>query len=178
MPTGLDLCRLRYLFRSIFIFGGHYSNYYYHNDHVANEEISIYYYYRPQRSCEGYVFTRVYHSVHEGSTWAGALPGTRYLPIQVHPPDQVHPFGTRYSPLGPGTHQDQVPLRTRYTPRTRYTLLGPGTPPGTRYFPPETATVADGTHPTGICCDMGQNDTIGKIELIPAFVLSENKTNC
>ena len=28
------------------------------------------------------------------------------------------------------------------------------------------------------CCDMGQNDTIGKIELIPAFVLSKIKTNC
>ena len=28
------------------------------------------------------------------------------------------------------------------------------------------------------CCDMSQNDTIGKIELIPAFVLSKNKTNC
>ena len=28
------------------------------------------------------------------------------------------------------------------------------------------------------CCDMGQNDTIGKIELIPAFVLSTDKTNC
>ena len=25
---------------------------------------------------------------------------------------------------------------------------------------------------------MGQNDTIGKIELIPAFVLSTDKTNC
>ena len=25
---------------------------------------------------------------------------------------------------------------------------------------------------------MGQNDTIGKIELIPAFVLSTGKTNC
>ena len=30
----------------------------------------------------------------------------------------------------------------------------------------------------GMCCDMGQNDTIGKIELIPFSVLSENKTNC
>ena len=29
----------------------------------------------------------------------------------------------------------------------------------------------------GICCDMGQNDTIGKIELIPSSVLSENNTN-
>ena len=27
------------------------------------------------------------------------------------------------------------------------------------------------------CCDMGQNDTIGKIELIPSSVLSENNTN-
>ena len=30
----------------------------------------------------------------------------------------------------------------------------------------------------GHCCDMSQNDTIGKIELIPFSVLSENKTNC
>ena len=28
------------------------------------------------------------------------------------------------------------------------------------------------------CCDMGQNDTIGKIELIPLFVLSSDNTNC
>ena len=29
-----------------------------------------------------------------------------------------------------------------------------------------------------ICCDMGQNDTIGKIELNPSFVLSSVETNC
>ena len=29
-----------------------------------------------------------------------------------------------------------------------------------------------------ICCDMSQYDTIGKIELIPASVLSTDKTNC
>ena len=29
-----------------------------------------------------------------------------------------------------------------------------------------------------ICCDMSQNDTIGKIELNPSFVLSSNNTNC
>ena len=29
-----------------------------------------------------------------------------------------------------------------------------------------------------LCCDMSQYDTIGKIELIPAFVLSTDKTNC
>ena len=28
------------------------------------------------------------------------------------------------------------------------------------------------------CCDMGQNDTIGKIELSPLIVLSSEKTNC
>ena len=28
------------------------------------------------------------------------------------------------------------------------------------------------------CCDMGKNDTIGKIELNPSFVLSSNRTNC
>ena len=27
------------------------------------------------------------------------------------------------------------------------------------------------------CCDMGQNDTIGKIELNPSFVLSSDNTN-
>ena len=27
------------------------------------------------------------------------------------------------------------------------------------------------------CCDMGQNDTIGKIELNPSFVLSSENTN-
>ena len=30
----------------------------------------------------------------------------------------------------------------------------------------------------GRCCDMGQNDTIGKIELNPSFVLSSDETNC
>ena len=28
-----------------------------------------------------------------------------------------------------------------------------------------------------VCCDMGQNDTIGKIELNPSFVLSSDNTN-
>ena len=28
------------------------------------------------------------------------------------------------------------------------------------------------------CCDMGQNDTIDKIELNPSFVSSSNRTNC
>ena len=28
------------------------------------------------------------------------------------------------------------------------------------------------------CCDMGQNDTIGKIELKPSIVLSSDNTDC
>ena len=34
------------------------------------------------------------------------------------------------------------------------------------------------TSKKGRCCDMSQYDTIGKIELIPASVLSTDKTNC
>ena len=60
----------------------------------------------------------------------------RYPRDQAHPPDQVPPG--RYTPQVPGTSpqagtapQDQVHLRDQGTP-------------------PETATVADGTHPTGM----------------------------
>ena len=31
---------------------------------------------------------------------------------------------------------------------------------------------------TYTCCDMGQNDTIGKIELKPSIVLSSDNTDC
>ena len=54
------------------------------------EEGAPIYYYRPQRSCEGYIFTRVCLST-GGSIWAGT------------PQDQVHPPGTRYTSQGPGT---------------------------------------------------------------------------
>ena len=89
---------------------------------------------------------------------------TRYTPPvdQVHPPvDQVHtPPWDQVHPLGPGT-----PPGTRYTPLGPCTLPGPGTPPRTRYTPKDqvhssrtsrytpprdTATAADGTHPTGM----------------------------
>ena len=33
-------------------------------------------------------------------------------------------------------------------------------------------------HISPLCCDMGQNDTIGKIELNSSFVLSSEETNC
>ena len=35
-----------------------------------------------------------------------------------------------------------------------------------------------GNNDSSYCCDMGQNDTIGKIELNPSFVLSSVETNC
>ena len=67
----------------------------------------------------------------------GTPSGTRYTPlVQVHPPrDQVHPLRTRYTPTLDQVHPpwDQVH------------------PPGTTYTPPrDTATAADGTHPTGM----------------------------
>ena len=81
-------------------------------------------FYRPQRSCEGYVFTacvcpQVPDQVHPPG------PGTPLTPHWTRytnpPPDQVHPPG-RYTPW------------TRYTPQCRYVPLGrspprPGTPP-------------------------------------------------
>ena len=33
-------------------------------------------------------------------------------------------------------------------------------------------------NPIVYCCDMGQNDTIGKIELNPSIVLSSDNTYC
>ena len=38
--------------------------------------------------------------------------------------------------------------------------------------------VVNGDIEEGTCCDMSQNDTIGKIELNPSFVLSRVETNC
>ena len=106
-----------------------------------------YLYYRPQRSCEGYVITPVCHFVHRGlggwgwgsasvHAWIPHLPRTR------HPPP-----GTRHPPgpdlPGPGTPRDQIPLgpdpprpgtpsRTRHTPPPRGpdpSYQAPGTPP-------------------------------------------------
>ena len=98
--------------------------------------------------CEGYVFTRVCHSVHRGgSTWAGT-PQTRYTPRdQVHPPgsgtppwDQIHPLGPG-TPPGPGTLPwDQVhPLGPGTPNRIWYTQWDQVQPPPTRYTPGSSA---------------------------------------
>ena len=69
-------------------------------------------FYRPQRSCEGYAFTRVCLSTGEGEYL------DRYPLGPGTPQDQVNPPGTGTPP------PDQVhPIRTRYTP-----IPGPGTP--------------------------------------------------
>ena len=106
-----------------------------HCNHHTWSRIS-YYYYRPQRSCEGYVFTGVCLS--RGSADQVHPPGTRYTPsrTQYTPQDQVHPLGPgaapwdQVHPLGPGT-----------LPWTRYT------PPGTRYTPQDQVYPQDQVHP-------------------------------
>ena len=84
---------------------------------------------------------------------------------QAHPPGSRHPPGTRH-PSGADTPLEQAPPRAGTLPGadttpSRHPSPRPGTPreqtpfPGTRHPPPQqTATVADGTHPTGkhSCC--------------------------
>ena len=84
-------------------------------------------FYRPQRSCEGYVFTHVCHSVHEGGAWSQGVPGPGGCLVPGGLLRGRACFGGvpapgRGSALGEGEFGD----------------------------PPETATVADGTHPTGM----------------------------
>ena len=89
--------------------------------------------YRPQRSCEGYVFTRVCHSVH-----GGGLPQCMlgYPPPRSRAPPGADPPGAD----PPGAE----PPGSKHPPWSRH----PQPPQGAD--PPETATVADGTHPTGM----------------------------
>ena len=90
---------------------------------------NVCHYYRPQRSCEGYVFTGV-------CLFTVGVYLTRYTPRQIHSP------GTRYTPQA-GTPPGQVPPQTRYTPLDPGTPPGPGTPPRPRYTPPP-----DQVHPS------------------------------
>ena len=113
-------------------------------------------FYRPQRSCEGYVFTGVCLSTGGGGR----------VPDQVHPRRSRHtpPRGADTHPPGSRPLRVSTPPGARYTPRTRYTPgtrytpqgadpPGPGTAPWDQVYPPppwDTATAADGTHPTGM----------------------------
>ena len=69
------------------------------------------YFYRPQRSCEGYVFTPGCHSVHRG--------GLPQCMLGYHAPPEQTP------PPGPGTPPEQTPPQSRHPP-------GAGTSPSRR----------------------------------------------
>ena len=77
-------------------------------------------YYRPQLSCEGYVFTRICHSAHGGDA----------IPACIA--DGIPAYLAAGGGLLPGG------------------CLVPGEGGALETPPKQTATVADGTHPTGM----------------------------
>ena len=90
--------------------------------------------YRPQRSCEGYVFTPVCLSTGGG--------GSASVHAGIPPPRTRHPPG----PDPPRTRQPPGPD----PPRTGHPPPGTSPPPGAGTPPQQMATIADGTHPTGM----------------------------
>ena len=88
--------------------------------------------YRPQRSCEGYVFTHVCHSVHRGgpaSVHAGIphprdqappTPGSRHPPGADTPREQAHPLAAGTPPPAP---PGPAPPSGSRPPRRRLLLL-------------------------------------------------------
>ena len=100
-------------------------------------------YYRPQRSCEGYVFTHVCLSTGGSASVHAGIPPS-HPPWSRHTPWSRHPQSRHPSPWS------RAP-QTRHLPQTRY-VPGADTPPaaGTPPLPEQTATVADGTHTTGM----------------------------
>ena len=100
-------------------------------------------YYRPQRSCEGYVFTPVCHSVRGGE-----------VPGQVPPWDQVHPHPPDKYTLRAGTTPRQIQPREPGTPPGQEHPLGRYTPLG-RYIPQDQVHPRAGTPSPpgdGYCC--------------------------
>ena len=93
--------------------------------------------YRPQRSCEGYVFTPVCHSVHRG--------GLSQSLLGYHPPRKEAPPQKASTPREGST----PPGKEAHPPEG-------STPPEGNTHPREMAATADGTHPTGMhsCSNM------------------------
>ena len=87
-----------------------------------------------KRSCEGYGFYRRV-SVHTGGGYLSQCILGYHTPMGADTPRGRHPPGSRYPP------PEQTPPRSRH-------------PPGAETPPEQTATAADGTHPTGMhsCC--------------------------
>ena len=119
--------------------------------------------YRPQRSCEGYVFTPVCLSTGgiclsacwDTTPWDQAHPsGTRHTHQEQAPPgadtpqeqtspqEQAPPLGADTPRADTPSPQDQAPPQEQAPPRQ--------TPPDQASPPQQTATVADDTHPTGM----------------------------
>ena len=96
--------------------------------------------YRPQRSCEGYVFTGVCLSTGGVGVSASVHAGI--------PPPQADTFQSRHTPP-----PEQTPPQSRHP---QSTPPGTDTPsradtPRSRHPPPrDMATAVDGTHPTGM----------------------------
>ena len=95
-------------------------------------------YYRPQRSCgQGYVSTRVCHSVHRGGGVSGQAPQTRQTPPAGRTP--LEPG--RPPPAGRTPRTRQTPPLAGRTPR-QGEPPGPGRPPQQGELPP-----GPGRHP-------------------------------
>ena len=123
------------------------------SDYVKVIEVSSIYY-PPQRSWGKVMFLQASVILLTGGEYLTPPPPdleqTHHPP--PHPPDQVHPPGTRYTPPGPGTPPppwDQVHPPGPGTPPSPGDQVhppGPGTPPPrTRYTPPPTQSMLGDT---------------------------------
>ena len=104
-------------------------------------------YYRPQRSCEGYVFTPVFHSVHRG--------GLPQCMLGYHPPEQTPP-------------PDQAPTPDQAPPRADIPLPEADTPPrlGT--------SSGLGTHPSPLPPGAGRRLLLRTVRIILDCILVSN----
>ena len=86
------------------------------------------YFYRPQRSCEGYVFTPVCYSVHRGLPQC--ILGYHPTPQEGHPPGKHTPSGSTHTPRK-HTHTPEAHTHpgSTHTPR-KHTSPGSTPPPG------------------------------------------------
>ena len=104
----------------------------------CNVKESTFYHYRPQRSCEGYVFTPVCDSVDGGSV---CLSACWYIhPLEADTPRGRHPPGTRHFPWKQTPSWGQTPTGSRHP-------LWKQTPPGSRHHPWEQTPPWDQTPP-------------------------------
>ena len=117
--------------------------------------LMAYSFYRPQRSCgQGYVFTRVYDSVHELGVCLRQTPPPR----SRQPPPRADPLPWVQTPPGSDTPLQQTPPQEQRQP--------PPTPKQT----PAYGQRAAGTHPTGMHSCLYLHSQIRIPILIPILV--------